>query len=113
MISRLHKLAVLAAVLAAGALAPAALAEQPATPGSGPVPLSQDLRSPDARDAALHPHYLQRRAVPQPPATAARHTAGSGGGLGTAPLAGILAAAGLAAAALTAAARRRQARPVA
>ncbi|HEY7075563.1 MAG TPA: hypothetical protein VH418_09340 [Solirubrobacteraceae bacterium] len=123
--TRLHKLAALAAVLAAGALAPPALAYPQAAPGTLTAHSYQDLRSPDARDAALHPQYPQRRTVPQPPTwprhpqvltpSTARHTpaSGGGGGLGTAPLAGILAAVALAAAALAAGARRRQARPVA
>jgi hypothetical protein len=125
MTTRLHKLAVLSAVLAAGTLAPPALAAHSTAAGTEPVRVYRDLWSPDARDAALHPHYLPSQTVPQPPTwprnpqvltPPVRHTGGSesGDGLGAAPLAGIIAAA---AAALAAAARvtlrRRQARPVA
>ena len=125
MTSRLHKLAVLSAVLAAGILAPPALALPQSVGDSVPVPVRhyQDLRSPDARDAALRPHYYgQRGALPQPQRpqaltpSAARHTPPSGSagsGIGTAPLAAILAAAALALAALATTARRRQARSVA
>jgi hypothetical protein len=127
MTSRLHKLAALSAVLAAGTFAAPALALPQATGNAGPVaPVYQDLRSPDTRDAALHPHYLPPRTAPQPPTWPAHpqpitppaaHTAASGNGgdgLGTAPLAGIVAAAAAALAAATRVTlRRRQARSVA
>jgi hypothetical protein len=122
MTSRLNKLAALSAVLAAGTFAPPALAYHQAAGDAAPASVQQDLRSPDARDAALHPRYLQRSTAPQPPtwpahpqpiAPPARHMGGSGdGGVDAPPLAGGLA---VLAAALCAGAtlRRRQARSVA
>jgi hypothetical protein len=100
---RLNKLAALSAVLAAGTFAPPALAYHGSAADVQPVRIHQDLRSPDARDAARHPHYLLRGTLPQPPTwpahpqpitPPARHTAASGsdGGLDTAPLAGGIAA---------------------
>jgi hypothetical protein len=121
--SRLNKLAALSAVLAAGTFAPPALALHQAAGDATPARVHQDLRSPDARDAALHPHYLQRWTVLQPPTwpahpqpitPPAQHATGggSGGGLDAAPLAGGIAA--LAAAfGVGVSLRRRQARSVA
>jgi hypothetical protein len=124
MTPRLHKLAALSAVLAAGTFAPPALALHQAAGKAEPARVHQDLRSPDARDAALHPRYLQRWTVMQPPTwpvdpqplvPPAPHPAasGSGGdGLDTAPLAAGIAA--LAAAfGVGVSLRRRQARSVA
>lgn len=110
MTSRLHKLAALSAVLAAGTFASPALAYHAAAGEVQPVRVNQDLRSPDARDAALHPHYMHRGPVSPP----APHPAagGSDGGLGTAPLAGGIAALA-AACGIGVSLRRRQARSMA
>jgi hypothetical protein len=128
----LKLLAPLIAVLAAGALAAPAIASPPPTPAGRPAALvvRQDLRSPDARDAASPRRFDLRRAAATSSLAGtsanvkrlvwggrpyvASQPAHDDGGIDSAPLAAGLA---LLAAALAAAAgialRRRAARTVA